>query len=188
MKNIDKGNFIKYLKEREEQALDYVIDHYSGLIRSIIRKHLGQMGEWEEECINDVLLAIWNNIERFDEGENGFKNWVAAISKYKSIDYKRKYMKLVGEQSIEELDDSTILGIDETYMAIELSEEINSIFKFLNEEERIVLESYYIKEEKIEYTAEKMGVRPSAIYNKLSRSRKKLRTLFSKSKEGGEIV
>jgi len=35
------------------------------------------------------LLAIWDNIDSFDEDKNSFKNWVAAISKYKSIDYQR---------------------------------------------------------------------------------------------------
>ena len=185
MRKVDEHNFIKYLHKKDERALDYVIDVYSGLIRSIIRKHLGEIGHFEEECMNDVLLAIWNSIDRFHEEENSFKNWVAAISKYKSIDYKRKYIKLLQEESFEEQKESRTKSVENILLEQEVSEEIESLLKKLAPTDRNIIKAHYIEEETVEELADRMGVRTSAIYNKLSRSRKKLRLAFEAYKKGG---
>lgn len=51
--------------------------------------------------MNDVLLAIWDHIDSFQPEKNSFKNWIAAIEKYKAIDYLRKYQKEQMEVSLE---------------------------------------------------------------------------------------
>lgn len=185
MRDINEYNFIKYLHKKDERALDYVIDSYSGLIRSIIRKHLGKIGQFEEECMNDVLLAIWNSIDCFDEQENNFKNWVAAISKYKSIDYKRKYIKLLQEVDLEAADELHTQSIEKHILQNEMNEELETMLSFLSISERNLLSAHYLKDETVIELADKMGIKPSAIYNKLSRGRKKLRSVFMKYKEGG---
>jgi RNA polymerase sigma-70 factor (ECF subfamily) len=48
-------------------------------------------------------MAVWDNIDTFCPEKNSFKNWVAAIAKYKSIDYKRRYLKLLEQENIEGL-------------------------------------------------------------------------------------
>ena len=50
-----------------KKALAYVIDEYGGLLMSVIRKHLFYLPEKQEECFDDVLLKIWQNIESFHE-------------------------------------------------------------------------------------------------------------------------
>ena len=65
----------------------YVIDEYGGLIKAVIRKNMSCLKEYQEECMNDVLLSIWENIASYHPEKNSFKNWIAAIAKYKSIDY-----------------------------------------------------------------------------------------------------
>ena len=55
----------------------------------------------QDECINDVLLAIWNNINSFDEERSTFKNWIMGIARFKSIDYKRKYLKHLEYENID---------------------------------------------------------------------------------------
>lgn len=185
MEIIYEKNFIKYLRKKDERALDYVIDNYSGLIRSIVRKNLGGIGCFEDECINDVLLSIWNSIDRFDDCENNFKNWVAAISKYKSIDYKRRYGKLLREQNLEGLDGSSICSVEENIIQNEGVEELESMLSFLTLDEQNILTAHYLQDESVSELAERMGIRPSAIYNKLSRSRKKLRKVFMNYKKGG---
>lgn len=90
---ITKDNFIDELKNKNEDALYYVIDNYSWILKTVISKHLFKIKDYEEECINDCLLGIWNNIDLFNPEKSSFKNWVAGIAKYKSIDYLRKYLK-----------------------------------------------------------------------------------------------
>ena len=83
---------IKYIKKKKEKGMEILIDNYRGIITSVVRKHLGVLVNYEEECVDDVLLSIWNNIKSFDSTKNSFKNWICAISKYKAIDYKKKYL------------------------------------------------------------------------------------------------
>ena len=99
---IDEHNFIQQLLLKNEAALMYVIDEYSGLIKAVISKNMSCINEYQEECMNDVLLSIWTNISSYNQEKNSFKNWIAAITKYKSIDYMRKYRKEYLELSYEE--------------------------------------------------------------------------------------
>ena len=64
---IDEENLIIQLRKKNEKALDYVIDNYGWVIKSIVFKHLYNLKSVQDECINDVLLGIWNNIGSFDE-------------------------------------------------------------------------------------------------------------------------
>ena len=60
---ITEQNFIQLLNQRNEKALEYVVDEYSGLLKSVIAKNLRYMQGYQEECLDDVLMAIWNNID-----------------------------------------------------------------------------------------------------------------------------
>ena len=71
---IGEKNYIKQLRLHNEKALAYVIDECGGLIMSVIRKHLFYLQEKQEECFDDVLLKIWQNIESFDENKSTFRN------------------------------------------------------------------------------------------------------------------
>ena len=64
---IGEKNYIRQLQLHNEKALMYVIDEYGGLLMAIIRKHLFRLPEKQEECFNDVLLKVWQNISEFDE-------------------------------------------------------------------------------------------------------------------------
>ncbi len=120
---INEENFIIQLRRKNEKALDYVIDNYGWIIKSIVKKHLYNLQSVQAECINDVLMGIWNNIDTFDENKSDFKNWVAGIAKFKSIDYKRKYLKGL---EYENIDDLNISVSDSTYEILknELSLEV----------------------------------------------------------------
>ena len=61
---------IKYIKKKKEKGMEILIDSYRGIITSVVRKHLGVLVNYEEECVDDVLLSIWNNIKSFDSTKN----------------------------------------------------------------------------------------------------------------------
>lgn len=102
--NINEQNFIKEIRKRNTRALDYIVDNYSNLVFKIVVSVLNSSFYFQhvEECANDVFWSVWNNIDSFDEDKGEFKHWIAAISKYKAIDYKRKLFK---ESIVEDIDD-----------------------------------------------------------------------------------
>ena len=94
--------------EKERKSIIFYYRPVRRTIKSIIQKHLASFQDVQEECMDDVLLANWNYIEKYDEEKNTLKNWIAAITKYKSIDYARKYAKTVNEKGLDQIGEIAI--------------------------------------------------------------------------------
>ena len=66
---ITEQNFIKEISLGNEKALEYCMLHYAaldcGLVRSVIHRHIGSLTQYEEDCINEVFFAVWENIASY---------------------------------------------------------------------------------------------------------------------------
>lgn len=119
---ITEDNYLYELRNNNQEALSFVITMYGGLVMSIIQKHLYMMKEKQEECFDDVFLSVWYHIKKYDEGQNSFKNWIAAISKNQAIAsdgkvFKPVYQFLNGSKISQEHNDIT--GEDSTTVTME---------------------------------------------------------------------
>lgn len=157
-----------------------LIDQYGGFITFIVRKYLGSLKNYEEECIDDVLLDIWNNINYFDESKSTFKNWVGAIARYKTIDYKRKYLKYLKEENIDELEIRSKEGVFEEITKNELDKDTNQLLNNLNDKDKKIFLKLFVEEQEVEVISKEMNLHKSNIYNRVSRGKMKLRKLFTK--------
>lgn len=171
---------IKYIKKKNQKGMEILIDQYNGLITSVIRYHLGSLINYEEECVSDTLLAIWDNVEGFDQDKNTFKNWICAIAKYKAIDYKRKYLNKI---EISDLDEQNYY-IDKNLLKIEIQDELNETLKFLSEEDKEIFKRYYLNDESVIDIANDKKLAISSVHSKLSRGKAKIRK--SLLNEGGK--
>lgn len=172
---------IRRIRKREEQALRELIDLHGGLLKAIVYRHLPGSLQDREECLDDVLLAVWNHIESFHVERNSFKQWIAAVAKYRAIDYQRRWIKERERRIGEELDPDRLNRTDERLVsAISDAEDVLSK---LPEDERKLFERYYIEGIPAKEIAQDMDVRESWIHNKLSRGRKKLKRLWTAGKE-----
>ncbi|MEH7360105.1 sigma-70 family RNA polymerase sigma factor [Priestia megaterium] len=160
------------IRRKKEKGLELLIDQYGGLITAIVRKHLGTLKGYEEECVNDVLLAVWHHIHRFDSEKNTFKNWVAAVAKYKAIDYQRKYIKTQHE-SLGEAEFGETPGVHNVQR-----DDVEELLGHLSEGDRELFKAYYLQEVELKQIAEKQQTTISNLYNRLSRGRKKLKAIF----------
>ena len=175
--HIDDDNFIIEIKNRNEDALRYIIEKYGGLVRSVIGKHLYLLTEEQEECFDDVFLNIWEHIDSFDEKQNSFKNWIAGIARYRSIDYLRRYRKRFEDAALPEdiaAEDRELLCLIEQ----EISEETEAILQCLKPEDRALFEKLYIEEMSMEAVCESFQTNPNVIYKRISRARKRVRERF----------
>ncbi|MFS2172313.1 sigma-70 family RNA polymerase sigma factor [Priestia megaterium] len=159
------------IMRKKEKGLELLINQYGGLITAIVRKYLGTLKSYEEECVNDVLLAVWHHIDRFDSEKNTFKNWVAAVAKYKAIDYQRKYIKTQHE-SLSEAE------FGEKAEGKVQAGDVEELLGHLNEGDRELFKAYYLQEVELKQIAKKQQTTISNLYNRLSRGRKKLKTIF----------
>jgi RNA polymerase sigma-70 factor (ECF subfamily) len=161
------------IKKHDEKAFEMLVDSYGGLIKSIVSFHMRSFREYQEECVNDILLSIWQNIKSYDESRNTLKNWIGAICRYKAIDYKRKYYKTFMVDALDE-------NVPDLKNAFEndIADETESILSCLKKEDREIFYRHYILGEKITEIAETDGRSPGVLFNRLSRGRNKIRNTF----------
>ena len=176
-KTIGEDNFIKKIQSGDERALDYVIDVYGGMIRGIVRKRLSALPDQWEECENDVLLAVWNEIGHFDRSKNSFAGWLAAVCRYKAIDRLRRAARRKDELPFSEDGPETTLpeAGPSPALTCELRGEISDLLSNLSEDDRRLFLDLFENGEPAERIARERHMKLSALYNRISRGRKKLR-------------
>lgn len=168
---------IKYIKKKNEKGLELLLKNYGGLIKSIIQNHLKDMSFYNDECMDDILLSVWNNINSFD-GSGSFKSWIGVVSKFKAIDYKRKYFKLNSIEDIDSLNIADKSDFTDDIIYEEFKEEVNSLLDNLKKTDKSIFVKYYLEDKKIEEVAVEMDMDKGKIYNRLSRGRKKLGSIL----------
>lgn len=172
-----------------EKALEYTMLHYGGLVKSVVHRFLYQLPQLEEDCINDVFFAVWNNITAYQPDKNPFANWIAGVARIKALDYKRKYARQLMETSLEEASLSTQKETSCEIQIIkdEFSEETTQMLSCLKPKDQELFIRLYIEEESLEEVSHTTGMTKPVIYNRLSRGKKKMRNLFEKNKKGSNI-
>lgn len=175
---INDKNFVSELKKHNEKALLFCIDQYAGLLNSIVRKHLYSMEDRQGECLNDIFLAIWENIDCYDETQNSFKNWIAGIARYKAVDYLRKY--LTDHQNVS-WDEVVVSEEDQALEALlnqELSDELEMILSFLTPTDREIFLKLFYEGKEADEVSQEMGMKKEVLYNHVSRGKRRLRRKF----------
>lgn len=177
---INEENFIKELQNKNEDALYYIIDNYAWILKTVISKHLFHLQNYEKKCLNDALLGIWNNIDSFNPEKSSFKNWIAGIAKYKSIDYIRKYLKETDNLQIDELFISDRKDNLDILLELEGEENLINSIKLLSKRDQDIFTDLYLNGLSIEEVALKTNLKKSNLYNILSRGRNKLKKEIKK--------
>ncbi|AOY77528.1 sigma-70 family RNA polymerase sigma factor [Clostridium formicaceticum] len=171
----DEENYIKRLKKKKEDGLEFIVDKYLGLVKGTVYKVLGSIerGGPIEECINDVFLAIWNHGNQFEGNEEEFKKWVYKIAKYQAIDYYRKVVKR--EEVSLEID--SLIQVESTEDQVMLNEdkkELVALINTLQPIDRKIFTMKYFLGIKSEEIANQLGLTRTAVDNRVFRGKKKL--------------
>ena len=180
------------LKEKDPEAIDMIIDTYGSLVKSIIIKNLFLHKEIWEECFNDVLMAIWNNPERFDDKKSNFKNWICAIAKYKAIDTLRREFK--HQETFVSMDcESDIDWLHTSYFVengIELIddslEELNKLLCCLSDDDKDIFFRRYVNDQPVYEIAKEKNITHDHIYSRISRGKKKIKK-HMECEQGGAL-
>jgi RNA polymerase sigma factor (sigma-70 family) len=170
-------NFVTRLQKQKEDALEYVIEHYSSLVNAIAHKVLsGISKDAIDDCVNDVFLAVWQNAGQFKGEPEDFKKWIGMMTKYKAIDIFRKLEK---QQAREQGDDlleqkSTYEDVQEQLVKKEETKELLHAISKLEEIDRdIFMMKFYLQLSNIEI-AKALHLSNAAVENRLYRGKKKL--------------
>lgn len=165
---------IDRLKKKDETSLIDLIDLYGDLIYRASYKILNNK-ELSEECLNLVLMKIWEGIEFYNKDEGLFKNWIYTLSKYTAIDIMRKeikYIKNTLELKENIKDKSTV---EDTILIKEVIFEIKENIEKLSELDKEIFTQRYENDRKVKDIAHNLGITPKAISLRIMRIKNKLR-------------
>ncbi|WP_288222208.1 sigma-70 family RNA polymerase sigma factor [uncultured Clostridium sp.] len=181
---IREDNFIEQLKKKHPKVLDYVIENYSGLVNTIVTNSLIALGNRGliEECISDVFISVWENGCKFHGDKNNFKSWIAGISKYKAVDYFRKYSR---NNNIEELDESMSdkRNLEDEYInSLEAKRLIEVIMSYDEPDKSIFIRRFILGESSKEISRA-IGITINNINTRIFRGRQKIRKEFCDKRE-----
>lgn len=172
----NENNYIKRLKKRKEDSLEFIVDKYLPLVKGVSYKILSplQNDGIIEECINDTFLSVWNNSKKFTGENEDFKKWICAIAKFKAIDYYRKEIKKseVVFDDISHIEKNTV---EDEIVSIENREELVKAINKLDDISRDIFVMKFFLGMKSEDIALKLAVTKASVDNRICRGRKKLK-------------
>ena len=180
----NEDNFVDLIKYRREEGLVYVIRTYGGLLKSIVQKRLFASPDRVEECMNDIFLGIWKNIDCFDESRGSFVNWAAGVARLEAIDTLRRIQREHPSVSLEELEmeipkeDMVLQKLTEQ----ELSKETEAILKCLSGKDQELFRRIFLMEEEPEEAGQALGISRDNVYVRIFRGKKKIRSKFGERK------
>lgn len=162
---------------RDENAIKETENKYGDLCHYIARSIL-TLREDREECINDSLLALWNNIP--PERPRSLRAYLAGVVRNLALKKSRDsnvwkrggQVRIVGEEFLSMLDDGTDLAAD--YEARRAAEIVNAFLKNISRDDRRIFVMRYWFDLSYRQIVEHTGFGESRVKMSLSRTRRKL--------------
>lgn len=193
--NVNEKTLLSELKRRNPAAIECIVHIYGSLIKSVIHRYLYQNQEALDECFNDVLLAVWNHSDQFDDKKNEFKNWICAIAKYRAIDalrrerkHRERFVSLENDQNMDwkKILQDTVSDMEEGDDSLE---ELEKLLSCLSNADQDLFFRKYVKEQSIEEISKATKMNRDLIYSHLSRGKKKIRDHMDRmeSQKGGIV-
>ena len=164
---------IEAIRNREEAALEGVIDRYSRLLWSVASAVLSRQGTEQdiEECVADAFIYLWNHAEGFEPQKGKLKTWLSVIVRSKALD---RYRYLLKNQTVP-LDDVVLHCISESDFAEGDDPKLVHAVQNLPEQDRDILIRRYYHRQKPKEIALALNLAVKQVDNSLYRSKQKLR-------------
>ncbi|MEF9990702.1 MAG: sigma-70 family RNA polymerase sigma factor [Romboutsia sp.] len=176
------NEIIKLIKSKDQKGLDLLIDLYSKniyyIVESIMRGYCSK--EDIEECVSDVFLKIWDEIDELEYTKGSLKTFILIKAKYKALDYKRKIIN-IEKKKLVSIDTFNILGkydIEEMNIKEEKLKKLINIIKVFKEPDKTYFYLRYFMDYDINSIANKFNDTRSGVENRLYRSRLKVKKLL----------
>lgn len=185
----NEANFIQRLKQKKDDALEFIVDQYSPLVKGVTYKVLGPMKNDGiiEECINDIFLSIWNNSKKFHGDSRDFKKWICAIAKFKAIDYYRKNSQKT-EQALHDIDVYQENSAEDELIMMEDRAELVRLINHLEPVDRDIFIMKFFLGLKTDEIANKLKMTKASIDNRIYRGKKKLNIKAANLHLGGNVI
>ncbi len=178
------SEIIRLFRARDEHALESVRQKYGALISNLAYNVLRDRSD-AEECVNDVMLKLWNSFP--PEGEVNVGAFAAALTRRTAIDYFRRGTRKSAVPEtltlpVDELyDELSTPGAEDEFFARELGKLISEYLLSVSAKKRRVFVMRYYGCYTAAEIASKTGVSVSAVDKSLAKTRSELRSYLERN-------
>lgn len=172
---------IENLKKCDESSANEFLQQYRPLIRYTISPFL-KTEQDIEDCISDVVLKIWKNIQQFDSSRGNFTAWITVISRNTAINQAKKQ---VATENIDDLHNKLVSPEptpEEALINKEQQKVLMSAINSLSFKDRTLFYRKYYYMQSTSQIACETGLTERAVEGRLYRIKKRLRKIL-----GGEL-
>lgn len=184
MSKKDDSYFIEKVKKGNSGAFKYLVERHKDMVFTLVLR-ITRNREDAEEIAQDAFVKAFQSISSF-KGESKFSTWLYKIAYNLSISHTRKKNYDIVDIDENLISDYKIFETYNEFIKLEDSEKnniLNDAINLLNEDERLIITLFYIKEYSVQEIEEITSLSKSNIKIKLFRSRKKLFSILSNKKE-----
>lgn len=169
-----EAELVALLKQRDNGSYNYLYDHYSSALYSIILQVVGNESA-AGDVLQEVFVNIWKKIESYDETKGRLFTWMLNIARNAAIDMLRSksyrnYNKSVTLDSGAESLQSTQLEVDNIGL--------RKVVDKLKPEQRSLIELAYFKGFTHEEIAEIESIPLGTVKTRIRAALQQLRTFL----------
>lgn len=168
-------NVTKVEKTTNQLVLDEVIDKYRPVVSFRVRKSLGShIPDWED-VVNEIMVNVIEKLEAGQfRGDSSIGTFIYTITSRRIVDYiraKSKSLKYVPEPS-------SFSSPQEQIENKERAEQVAQCLEKLKPKYKKILYLYYYKDLSREEVANKLGISPRRVSERVNYAQKLLRKMM----------
>lgn len=180
---MDDNELMNLMKKDPDTAMNYLIDHYGGLVYAVVQHKLSGglcLSTDAEDCVADTFSEFYMARRRFDLKKASVKTYLCVIARHNAADLLRKRGRRRNDVSA---DGDDIRLADDVCLVADLEEKqmrqaVLSAVEELGEPDRSILLGKYYFGRSSAVIARDLGLSVSNVDSRTSRAVGKLRCLF----------
>lgn len=178
--------WLEILKKSPKKAHTMLIEEYGGYVYAIVIDKLRSLCSSEEieDCVSDVFVEVFTNIDRFDSSKGSLKSYISVIAKrtainaFNRISYSRNI-------SVSADDEETVMPVSAENPADDVQKKLFrqrlwDIVESLGEPDSSIIVYQYFYDMKVSDIAKKLLMTAAAVQKRSLRARQKLKGILEK--------
>ena len=172
----DEQELVVLLNEQNNDAFNYLYDHYSGALFTIINQIVPDK-DTAGDVLQEVFVNIWRKINTYDSSKGRLFTWMLNIARNAAIDKVRSrgYRDNQRNQTIVETENSG-LNISSNPTVSDVG--LKKLLTTLNEESRKLIDLSYFQGFTHEEIAKLMGIPLGTVKTRIRTAIIQLRTMI----------
>ena len=173
MNSCREVDIIKRVQNGDRAAFEYLVHRYQAVLFRVVGNLVG--GDQAEDIVQEVFLAAYANIGRFDPCKGSMRAWLLTIARNKARNTTRKKREKTGMEEPEAIYERTP---SDTLLAKEVFSQLDSALARLSFGDRTIFVLAEIEGLSYGEIAAIGKLRLGTVKSKLSRIRTKLRAII----------